>query len=192
VEYLVALVDTRVGVAGDGLQHPLGILELHLLLLLNLWADLLFALLLTGMHAFMTQLLLHLFTIFLCELLDFPALLDVVVPGVVHRAPCATVVVVLRLMGVLVIVRVMAPTSCYSSSSSGCPGQQLVIIVVASLLLLLLAAVLISSTRIGLACLLCLWGGWRMLGTALCGPSALVHKAEERYDILDVVRGQLL
>jgi hypothetical protein len=167
----VVLVDTRVGVAVDVLQCPLGILELHLLLLLSLGADLLFALLLTGRHAFMAQLLFHLFTVFLCELLDFPALLDVVVPRVVHRALCATVVVVLRLTWVLVIVWVMAPTSC--CCSSGCLGQQLVIVVAS--LLLLLAAVLISSTRIGLVCLLCLWGGWCMLGTAFCGPSALVR-----------------
>jgi hypothetical protein len=172
----VALVDTGVGVAGDVLQCPLGILELHLFLLLSLRADLLFALLLTGRHAFMAQLLLHLFAVFLCELLDFPAFLDVVVPGVVHRALCATVVAVLHLTGVLVIVWVMAPTSCCcSNGGSGCLVQQLVVIVVASLLLLLLAAVLISSTRIGLVCLLCLWGGWCMLGIAFYGPSALVR-----------------
>jgi hypothetical protein len=53
VERLAVLVVTGlgVGVAVDGLQCPLGILELHLYVLLLPWVDFLLALLLTGKHA---------------------------------------------------------------------------------------------------------------------------------------------
>jgi hypothetical protein len=87
VEHLARLVDARVGVgvAVDGLQCPLGILELHLLILALLWIHLLFALILVGMCAILMRLLLLLTELFR-ELLNFPALSGVVAHGVMHRA----------------------------------------------------------------------------------------------------------
>jgi hypothetical protein len=99
VECLATLVGARVrlGVAVDGFQCPLGVLELHLLLLFGLRVDLLFALLLMGRRAFLARLLLHLLTELLYELLDFPTLLDAVAPRVVHRASCTAIIAAGRL-----------------------------------------------------------------------------------------------
>jgi hypothetical protein len=49
-----------------------------------------------------------------------------------------------------------------------------------------------SSARIRLATLPHLWGRWGVPGMALYGPGALVRQAEKLYDILDVMRGELL
>jgi hypothetical protein len=56
-----------VGVVVDGLQRPLGILEVHLIILVLLWIHLLFALLLRGRRTILAQLLL-----FLMKLLSHP------------------------------------------------------------------------------------------------------------------------
>jgi hypothetical protein len=90
VELLVSLVVTvfgvRVGVAVDDLDCPLGILELHIMLLIALMGHLLLAFPLVGRCAIAARLLLLLLMKLLRELLDLPALLDTVVPGVVHQA----------------------------------------------------------------------------------------------------------
>jgi hypothetical protein len=77
VELLAALIvaGVRVRVAVDGLEHPLGILELHLHLLVTLGGNLMLAFPLPRRRAVAAQLLLLLLSKLLCELLDLPALL---------------------------------------------------------------------------------------------------------------------
>jgi hypothetical protein len=88
LERLVTLVGAGVGVgvAVDSPQCPHGILELYLFLLVLLRIHLLFALLLVGRRAVLVRLLLLLLTELFRKLLDLPALLAAVVPGVMHRA----------------------------------------------------------------------------------------------------------
>jgi hypothetical protein len=76
VELLAMLI-----VVIDDLDHPLGILELHLLLVVALTGNVLLAFLLVGRWAVMARLLL---IELLHELLDLPALLSAVTPGFVH------------------------------------------------------------------------------------------------------------
>jgi hypothetical protein len=123
VEYLATLVRARVaiGVAIDGLQCPLGVLELHLLVLILLRIHLLFSLPLMGRRAFLALLLLHLHMELLRELLYLKALLSTVVPGIAIRASHDTVIIVRCLMGLLVTSWTMAPT-CRCNCSGGCPG----------------------------------------------------------------------
>jgi hypothetical protein len=103
------LIGAGVGVrvAEDGLQHPLGVLELHLLVLLRI--HLLFAIPLAGRCALLARLLLLLTELF-HELLDFPSLSDTVTHGVMHQAPHAAVIATRHLTGALVISRFMVPT----------------------------------------------------------------------------------
>jgi hypothetical protein len=125
VELLVVLivVGLRVRVAIDDLDHPFGILELHLLLLITLVGNKLLAFPLKGRCAIMIRLLLLLLTELLRELLNVPVLLGVVAPGVVHRAPWTALIMAEGLPRPLVTTWAMAPTSRYSSSSNGCSGQ---------------------------------------------------------------------
>jgi hypothetical protein len=58
IQLLVVLLVAGLGVAVDDLDRPLGILELHLLLLIYLVGNLLLAFPLTGRHATMVRLLL--------------------------------------------------------------------------------------------------------------------------------------
>jgi hypothetical protein len=83
VELLAMLIVTGLGVRVviDDLDHPLGILELHLLLVVALMGNVLLAFLLVGRWAVMVRLLL---IELLHELLDLPALLSAVTPGFVH------------------------------------------------------------------------------------------------------------
>jgi hypothetical protein len=182
VEFLATLIGAgvKVKVAAEGLQHPLGVLELHLLILVLLKIHLLFSFPLAGRRVVLAQLLLPL-TELLRELLDISALSGVVVRGVMHRAPCASIVTIERFMGVLVILQAMAPTSrCWSSCSSMGTSQRLVVatdpliflLVVAVVVIIVFATALSSSTRIGLSCFLRLWGRWRMPSTALAQLSA--------------------
>jgi uncharacterized protein (DUF58 family) len=90
-----------VGVAIDGLHLPLGVLERHLLILLLLGVDLLFALPLAGRRAFLAWLLL-LFMELLHEILDFPSLTRAVGCRVMHRASGAAIIATERLTGALV------------------------------------------------------------------------------------------
>jgi hypothetical protein len=70
---VLVVTGLRVGVAIDGLQCPLGILELHLCVFLLLGVHLLLALPLVGGRAILAPLL-HLFTELFRNLLDLPAL----------------------------------------------------------------------------------------------------------------------
>jgi hypothetical protein len=83
VELLAVLIVTRFGVrvAIDDRNGPLGIPELHLLLLVALVGNLLLAFPLVGRRAVMARLLL---VELLHELLDLLELLAAVVPRVVH------------------------------------------------------------------------------------------------------------
>jgi hypothetical protein len=91
VQLLVALIiagfEVGVRAAVDDLDHPLGVLELHLLLIVALMDNLLLACPLVRRHAVAARLLLLLLMEVLCELLDLLTLLGVVALGVVHRAP---------------------------------------------------------------------------------------------------------
>jgi hypothetical protein len=107
----------RVGVAIEGHQCPLRILELHLYVLQLLRVHLLLALPLVGRCAILA-LLLHLFTELFCELLDLPALGRGMARGVVHQELCATIVAIGWLTGAFVASQpATAPTRCCSCGS---------------------------------------------------------------------------
>jgi hypothetical protein len=84
VELLAVLVvaGIRIGVVVDDLDCPLGVLELHLILVVALMGNVLLE-----KCAIAVGLLLLLLTELPRELLDLPALLSAMAPGVVHRAP---------------------------------------------------------------------------------------------------------
>jgi hypothetical protein len=86
MELLVVLVvaGLGVGVTIDDLDHPLSILELHLLLIGALTGNVLLAFLLAGRCVVTMGLLLLLLAELLCELLDLLALLGTMAPGVIH------------------------------------------------------------------------------------------------------------
>jgi hypothetical protein len=96
VELFAVLVGVAVAVrvAIDSLERPLDILELHLLLLVILGGNLLLAFLLPGRRVVTTRLPLLLLMKLLHEILDLPALIHAVVPGVVYRAPRTTLIIV--------------------------------------------------------------------------------------------------
>jgi hypothetical protein len=124
VELLAALVFTglEVRVAIDDLDHPLGILELHLLIV-ALMGNVLHAFPLATRRAVTVGLLLLLLVELLRELRDLSTLLSVVVPRVVHRALRTTLVAAGGLAWSHVAAWVMAPTSHYcdnGSSGSAC------------------------------------------------------------------------
>jgi hypothetical protein len=82
-----------------------------------------------------------------------------------------------------------------SSSYGGGSSSQWLVIADDRLLFLVLvlaATSLGSSTLFKPGTLPHLWSRWGVPGTTLCGPSTLVHQAEELCDILDVMRGELL
>jgi hypothetical protein len=110
MELLAALVVARfrVRVAVDDLDRPLGILELHLLLI-TLVGHLLIAFSLAGRHAVVAQLLLLLLAELLHELLDLSALLGTVAPGVVHQTSQMTLVTIGGLSQLLVTAWATAP-----------------------------------------------------------------------------------
>jgi hypothetical protein len=194
MERLTTLVDAglRVGVAIDGLQCPLGILKLHLCVFLLLGVHLLLALPLAG-RCTILALLLHVFTELFRELLDLPALRRGMTCGVVHRALRAVVVAIGRLTGVFVASWLATAPTRRCSCSSGHSSQRLV-----ATSLLLLVVVVVAATALGLgpdtrlARPLCHLGGWGVPGMALRSLGALVRRAEERRNILDVEGGELL
>jgi hypothetical protein len=159
----VEIVDAGVivGVAIDGLQRPLGVLELHLLLPVPLRGNLLLALPQLGRCANVARLLLLLLVELLHELLDLLTLLRAVAPGVAYREPWATLVTTGGLPRPLVTTWTTAPTSRYSSSGGGSSSKRLVVVVAASLLLLpifVFFAALSSSICFRLAGFPYLWG----------------------------------
>jgi hypothetical protein len=115
------LIVTRLGVrvAIDNLDCPLGVLELHLLLVLALAGNVLLAYPLAGRHAIMAGLLLLLLTELLHELLDLPALLSAVVPGVMHWTLWPALITIGRLARSLVATWEHLPVTycCWTSSS---------------------------------------------------------------------------
>jgi hypothetical protein len=117
---IVARFGVGVGVVVDDLDCPLGVLEVHLLLLIAPQGNLLLAFPQTGRRAIAAWLLLLLLRELLCKLLDLPSLLGVVAPGVVHRAPGTTLVAAEGLPRPLVSTWATTPTSRSSSSDSGC------------------------------------------------------------------------
>jgi hypothetical protein len=149
----------RVGVVIDDLERPLGVLELHLLLLVALGGNLLLALPLPRRRAITTRLLLLLLAELLHELLDLPALLRALAPRVVYRAPWAALLTTGGLPRPLVASWATAPTSHYSSSGGSGSTNQWLVVVAVSLLLLSIsisAAALSSGICFGLAGLPCL------------------------------------
>jgi hypothetical protein len=100
-----------------------------------------------------------LLTELLCKILDFPALLHVVAPGVVYRAPRIALVTTGGLLRPLVTTWAMTPTDrCSSGSSniSGSTSQRLLVDANILLLLFVFVAALSSGICIGLASLPCL------------------------------------
>jgi hypothetical protein len=89
-----------------------------------------------------------------------------------------------------------APSHHHSSNNCGGGSSSQRLVIAADLLLLLLlvlaATTLDCSARIGLATLHCLWGWWGVPGMALSDLGTFVHQAEELFDILDVMRSELL
>jgi hypothetical protein len=195
VELLVVLVVTglRVGVAVDDLNHPLGILELHPLVV-ALMGNVLLAFPLVGRCAIVVRLLLLLLTELLRELLDLLALLGAVAPRVVHQAPWPALITVGGLARLLVVTWVVAPTSrCCDSGDSGSVCQRLIVVVGLLLLpIFVLATALSSGIYFGLVGLPYLWGRLRVTCTPFCNPCTLVHQAEELRDVFHIVCDQLL
>jgi hypothetical protein len=148
VDLLVVLVVTGFGVrvAIDDLNFPLGILELHLILLVTLVGNLLLAFPLVGRCAVTAWLLLLLLAELLHELLDLPAHLNVVAPRVVHPAVWPALIAVAGLPWSLVTAWVVAPISrCINNSGSRSSYQRLVVVVGLLLLPILVLATALSS-----------------------------------------------
>jgi hypothetical protein len=189
VEQLAMLIVTgfRVRVAVDDLDRPLGVLEVHLLLLVALAGNLLLAFPLAGRHAVAVWLLL---TKLFHELLDLLAL-GAVAPGVVHQAPRPTLIAAKGLTRSLVTAWAATPTSRYSSNNdSGSTCQRLVVIV--GLLLLpihVLVIALSSDICFGFAGLHCLRSRLGVSCTPFCSPGALVCEAEELRDVFHIMCG---
>jgi hypothetical protein len=105
----------------------------------------------------MARLLLLLLAELLHVLLDLPALLHVVPPGVVHRASRITLVVAGGLSRPLVTMWAMASTRrCCNSGGSGCSDQRLVVATDLLLLPIYVFATALSSDicfrLVGLSC----------------------------------------
>jgi hypothetical protein len=136
-------------------------LERHLLLLLlvTLLEDLVLALRLPRGCTIAAWMLVLLLTELLCKILDFPALLHVVAPGVVYRAPRIALVTTGGLLRPLVATWATTPIDrCSSGSSniSGSTSQRLLVDADLLLLLFVFVAALSSGICIGLASLPCL------------------------------------
>jgi hypothetical protein len=159
VELLTTLVGAGVGVRVviDGLECPLGVLELHVLLFVTLRGNMLLAFLLPGRRAVMAWLLLLLLMKLLRKLPDLTALLCTMASGVVYRAPQTTLITARGLPQLLVTTWATAHTSC-CSSGSGSTSQRLVVAADLLLLLFVFAAALSSGICIGLSGFPCLWG----------------------------------
>jgi hypothetical protein len=107
VEGLVMLISARVRVKVviDHLQHLLGVLVLHLLILIVLWIHYLLALLLPRRSVVLVRLLLLFLTHLHRKLFYLPAIFDVVAPRAMHRALWTTLVTAGGLLWPLVTVR---------------------------------------------------------------------------------------
>jgi hypothetical protein len=177
VELLAALIVAGLGVrvAVDDLDRPLGVLELHLLLVVALMGNMLLAFPLVGRRAVVVLLLLLLMEL-LYKLLDLSALLGAVAPEVVHRALRSALIAAGGLARSLVAVWVVAPTShCCDSDDSGSTCQRLVVVGLLLLPVLVLATALSSGICFGLAGLPCPWSGLGVPCTPFCHPGAFVR-----------------
>jgi hypothetical protein len=181
---MLIIAGVGVGVAVDGLELHLGVLELHLLLLVTL-----------GRHAVAAWLLLLLLTELLQKLFDIPAILCAIAPRVVHQKPQTTLITAGGLPQLHVASWAMTPTNrCSSRSGNGSSVLWLVVVVVTAGLLLLLAifvsdAALSCAIFIGLAGLPYLWDRLGMPCTSFCGSGALVRQAKELRDVLHIMCG---
>jgi hypothetical protein len=126
VQLLVALVVAgfRVRVVVDYLDRPLGVMELHLLLIVTLVSHLLLAFPLTGRHAVTMWLHLLLLAELLHELLNLSALLGIMALGLVHRAPRPTLVAAGELARSLVTAWAAAATA----AAVGAPANGLLLL----------------------------------------------------------------
>jgi hypothetical protein len=146
VELLVMLVviGLRVEVTIDNLDHPLGVLELHLLLVIALKGNVLLAFPLAGRRSITVGVLLLLLV----------ELLDVVAPRVMHQASWPTLITAEGLACSLVAAWTAALTSHYcDSDGSGSACQQLVVVELRLLPILVLSNALSSNICFGLASL---------------------------------------
>jgi hypothetical protein len=191
---MLVVAGFEVRVAVDDLDRPLGILELHLLLVVTLMGNVLLAYLLAGRRAIVARLLLLLLVELLHDLLDLPTLIGDVASGVVHRALRPTLVAAGGLVWSLVSAWALAHTSCCcDSSDSGSTCQRLIVVVGLLLLhILVLATALSSGIYFGLADLPCLWSRLGVPCMPFCSPGSLVRQVEELRDIFHLMCGQLL
>jgi hypothetical protein len=112
----------------DALENPLGILQLHLILLVALGGNLLLVLPLSGRCAIVARLLLLLIAELLHKLLDLPVLLHVVVPGVMYWAPRTALITVGGLSQSLITTWAMAPLATAASATAvGAPASGLLL-----------------------------------------------------------------
>jgi hypothetical protein len=152
VELLATLVVAGfgVGVAVDDVDRPLGVLQLHLLLLIAFTGNLLLVFPLAGRHVVTAWLLLLLLTKLFRELLDVRTLLGAVVSVVVHLAPRPALIAAGGLARPLVTAWVVAPTGQCSNNNGGGSNCHRLIVVVGLLLVVVLAAALRAVSALGL------------------------------------------
>jgi hypothetical protein len=191
VELLAMLVVTGLGVrvVVDDLDCPLRVLELHLLLVVALMGNMPLAFPLAERRAVMVGLLLILLVELFHKLLDLPALLSAVAPGVVDRAPRSALVAARGLAWSLVTAWATAPISrCCDSGGSGSACQQFVVV---GLLLpiLVLATALSSGIFFRLANLPCHQSRLGVPCTPFYSPGTFVCQVEELRDIFHLVGG---
>jgi hypothetical protein len=177
---LAALIVTGlgVGVPVDILDRPLGVLELHLLLIIALLGNVLLAFPLVRRYAVTAGLLLLLLTELLHKLLDLPALLRAVTARGLARA--------------LVTMWAMTPTSHYCDSGGSRSTCQRLVVVELLLPILVLVTALSNDMCLGLVGLPYLWSRLGMPYMPFCSPSAFVRQVEELRDIFHLMGGQLL
>jgi hypothetical protein len=142
-------------------------------------------------HAVTAQLLLLLLLKLFREILDLSALLDVVAPGVVHRAPRTALIGAEELLRSLVASWATAPPAIVAAAAAvGAPVSSLLLPPAFFFFLFLFFAVALSSgISFRLAGLPCLWGRLGMPCTPFYSPGAFVCQAEELRDVLHIVCG---
>jgi hypothetical protein len=154
MDLLAALVVTRVRVRVviDSLERPLGILELHLLLLVAFSGNLLVAFPPLGWCAHVPRLLLLLLVELLHELPNLPTLLYAVAPRVVYQPSRTARIATGGLPRPLLASWATTPTGRCSNSDSGSSDQWLVVVTC-----LLLLPISISIFAAALSSGICFW-----------------------------------
>jgi hypothetical protein len=115
---MLVVTGLRIRMVIYGLEVLFGFIKPHSVLLVLFKVCLLFSLPLVVRHA-IAALLLQLFVVLFRELLDFPALLGIVVHGVVHWRTHPSVIAVGCLTGALVTLGTSGPTHRGSSNYGG-------------------------------------------------------------------------